>query len=86
MNEIQHLNEKQLYLNIGNALLGAVVIGLDALPMEGIDIPTLNEEFGLNEKGLSAVAAVAFGYQSDEDFNAKLPKSRLDFNEIITRI
>lgn len=86
LNDIQHWNEKQVYLNIGNALLGAAVLGLDALPMEGIDIPTLNEEFGLDEKGLTAVVAVAFGYQSEDDFNAKLPKSRLDFDEIITRI
>ena len=86
LNDIQHWNEKQVYLNIGNALLGAAVLGLDALPMEGIDIPILNEEFGLKEKGITAVAAVAFGYQSDDDFNAKLPKSRLSFDEIITRI
>lgn len=86
LNDIQHWNEKQVYLNVGNTLLGAAVLGLDALPMEGIDIDALNNEFGLTEKGLTAVVAVAFGYQSDEDFNAKLPKSRLDFKEIITRI
>ncbi len=86
LNDIQHWTEKQVYLNIGNALLGAAVLGLDALPMEGIDIEALNEEFGLTDKGLTAVVAVAFGYQSEDDFNAKLPKSRLDINEIITRI
>jgi nitroreductase/dihydropteridine reductase len=86
LNDVQHWNEKQVYLNVGNSLLGAAVLGLDALPMEGIDIEALNKEFGLTEKGLTAVVAVAFGYQSDEDFNAKLPKSRLNFEEIITRI
>jgi len=86
LNDIQHWTEKQVYLNVGNALLGAAVLGLDSLPMEGIDIEALNEEFGLTEKGLTAVVAVAFGYQSDDDFNAKLPKSRLDFDEILTRV
>jgi nitroreductase/dihydropteridine reductase len=86
LNDIQHWNEKQVYLNIGNALLGAAVLGLDALPMEGIEIDTLNKEFKLGEKGLTAVAMVAFGYQSNDDFNAKLPKSRLDFDDIITRL
>ena len=86
LHDIQHWTEKQVYLNVGNALLSAAVVGLDALPMEGIDAAALNEEFGLTEKGLTAVVAVAFGYQSSEDFNAKLPKSRLDLNEIITRI
>ncbi len=86
LNDIQHWNEKQVYLNVGNALLGAAVLGIDALPMEGIDIEALNEEFGLTQQGLTAVVAVAFGYQSEDDFNARLPKSRLDFKEIITRI
>ena len=86
LNDVQHWNEKQVYLNVGNALLGAAVLGIDALPMEGIDIPALNEEFGLPEKGLTAVVAVAFGYRSEEDFNGKLPKSRLESSEIITRV
>lgn len=86
LNDIQHWNEKQVYLNVGNALLSAAVLGIDALPMEGIDIETLNEEFDLNSKGLTAVVAVAFGYQTTNDFNAKLPKSRLEFSELITRI
>lgn len=86
LNDIQHWTEKQVYLNVGNALLGAAVLGLDALPMEGIDIAVLNEEFGLNDKGLTAVVAVAFGYQSKDDFNAKLPKSRLSFEDLLTRV
>ncbi len=86
LNDIQHWSEKQVYLNVGNALLGAAVLGLDALPMEGIDIEALNKEFNLTEKGLTAVVAVAFGYQSGDDFNAQLPKSRLSFEEIITRV
>ncbi len=86
LNDLQHWNEKQVYLNIGNALLGAATLGLDALPMEGVDIEALNTEFKLKEKGLSAVALVTFGYQSDDDFNAKLPKSRLPKNEIFTQI
>ncbi len=54
--------------------------------MEGIDIPALNEEFGLTQKGLSAVVAVSFGYQTNDDYNAKIPKSRLEFEEILTII
>jgi nitroreductase/dihydropteridine reductase len=86
LNDIQHWSEKQVYLNVGNALLGAGILGIDALPMEGIDIAALDEEFGLTEKGFTAVVAVAFGYRAEDDFNAKLPKSRLTFDEIITRI
>ncbi len=85
-NDLIHWNEKQVYLNVGSALLGAAVLGVDALPMEGIDIPTLNEVFGLDEKELTASVMVSFGYRTEGDFNAKLPKSRLEESEIFTMI
>ena len=86
LNDLQHWNEKQVYLNIGSVLLGASVLGIDAVPMEGIDIPALNKEFNLAAKGMTAVVMVAFGYRAEDDFNAKLPKSRLLSSEIITRV
>lgn len=86
LDDVQHWNEKQVYLNVGNSLLAAAVLGLDAVPMEGIDIEALNDEFKLTDKGLTAVVAVAFGYRSEEDFNAKLPKSRLSTGKLITRV
>jgi len=76
--------EKQVYLNMGTVLLGAGVLGIDAVPIEGIDIEILNEVFGLAETGYSAVAMIALGYRHNEDFNAVLPKSRLPENEIFT--
>lgn len=84
----QHWLEKQVYLNIGQFLLGAAVLGIDACPMEGIDIKILNEEFGLIEKGLTATIAVSLGFKTESDFNDpnKTPKSRLPFDEIITQI
>lgn len=86
LKDLPHWMEKQVYLNIGNFLLGAATLGLDALPMEGVDLKALDEEFGLREKGFTAVAVVAVGYRSEEDFNApnKTPKSRLLQEEIIT--
>ena len=79
----QHWFEKQVYLNLGNFLLGVSALGLDALPMEGCDMNVLNEEFGLIEKGFTASFIVAVGYHAQSDFNAALPKSRLDIDEII---
>lgn len=86
LQDVQHWNEKQVYLNLGSVLLGAGVLGIDAVPMEGIDIAVLNEEFGLTAKGLSAVALVSLGYRADTDFNASLPKSRLAQEELFTSI
>lgn len=68
--------EKQVYLNMGALLLGVGALGLDAVPIEGVDTDVLNAEFNLPEQGYKALAVVAIGYQADNDFNASLPKSR----------
>ena len=83
--DVQHWMDKQVYLNIGQFLLGAATLGIDATPMEGIEIPVLDAEFGLHEKGYSSLVVVTLGYRDPEaDFNANLPKSRLPVSEIIT--
>jgi nitroreductase/dihydropteridine reductase len=60
--------------------------GIDATPMEGFDRDTINQEFGLAEKGLKASVIVSLGYRSENDFNAKLPKSRLPDQVVFTRL
>ena len=84
--DVPHWLEKQIYLNIGSFLLGAGLLGIDAVPMEGLDLAILDAEFALNERDLTAVAAVALGYRAQTDFNAKLPKSRLAAEDLFTRI
>ncbi|SUG79090.1 dihydropteridine reductase [Salmonella enterica subsp. enterica] len=68
---------KQVYLNVGNFLLGVAAMGLDAVPIEGFDAEVLDAEFGLKEKGYTSLVVVPVGHHSVEDFNAGLPKSRL---------
>lgn len=84
--DVPHWLEKQIYLNLGSFLLGASLLGIDAVPMEGIDQVLLDAEFGLNKRDLTAVTAVALGYRADTDFNAGLPKSRLAVDDIFTQI
>ena len=88
LKDLQHWMEKQVYLNIGNFLLGVATLGIDATPMEGIDVKALDEEFGLREKGYTSLVAVSIGYRTKSDFNSteKTPKSRLAENEILTVI
>ncbi|AWG20786.1 NAD(P)H nitroreductase [Flavobacterium faecale] len=88
LKDYQHWMEKQVYLNIGNFLLGVATLGIDATPMEGIDIKALDEEFGLRAKGFTSLVAVSIGYRTASDFNSteKTPKSRLPQSEIITVI
>ena len=59
---------------------------IDATPIEGFDPKILNEELGLRENGLTSVVLVALGYRSEEDFNAKLAKSRLPAEEIFSEL
>ena len=88
LKDLQHWMEKQVYLNIGNFLLGVAALEIDAAPMEGIDVKALDEEFGLRAKGFTAVTAVSIGYRTNEDFNStdKKPKSRLPESELFTII
>lgn len=85
--DAQHWMDKQVYLNVGQFLLGAAALGVDATPMEGFDIDAMDEEFGLREKGYTSLVVVCLGYSDGaEDYNAKLPKSRLPFSKILTEI
>ncbi|MBW7902913.1 MAG: oxygen-insensitive NAD(P)H nitroreductase [Rhodocyclaceae bacterium] len=78
--------EKQVYLALGTLLLGAAALEIDATPIEGFDPAVLDEELGLPDKGLRSIVLVALGYRSAEDFNAKLPKSRLPAEMVISEV
>lgn len=84
--DAQHWIEKQVYLALGTAMLGAATLEIDACPMEGFDARILDEELGLRSQGLTSVALLALGYRSANDFNAKLPKSRLPVESVLTEI
>lgn len=85
--DIQHWMEKQVYLNLGAFLLGVAALGIDATPMEGIESRVLDEEFGLREQGYTSLVVVPIGYRdTEQDFNAALPKSRLPYSEILIEV
>ncbi|EGR1041524.1 TPA: oxygen-insensitive NAD(P)H nitroreductase [Vibrio cholerae] len=86
LNDVQHWIQKQVYLNVGTLLLGASAMGIDAVPIEGFDAQVLNEEFGLTEKGFNSVVIVPLGFHSEDDFNAKLPKSRWPAEAVFTEL
>ncbi|MCO7595709.1 MULTISPECIES: oxygen-insensitive NAD(P)H nitroreductase [Pseudomonas] len=82
--DLQHWMEKQVYLALGTALLGAAAHGLDATPIEGFDSKVLDAELGLRERGFTSVVLLSLGYRSEEDFNAGLNKSRLPAPAVFT--
>ena len=84
--DMQAWTQKQVYLTLGTLLFGAGALGIDATPIEGFDPKLLDEELGLAEKGLKSVVLVALGYRSEQDINAKLPKSRLPAESVIPEL
>ncbi|PID58486.1 MAG: oxygen-insensitive NAD(P)H nitroreductase [Gammaproteobacteria bacterium] len=78
--------DKQTYIALGNVLLAAADMGIDSVPVEGFDKAMADAEFGLTEQGYHTTVMACFGYHSDEDFNAKLPKSRLPASALFTEL
>lgn len=84
--DFQHWADKQLYLNLGNFLLGVSALGLDAIAMEGIDLKDLDDKLGMRNDGYTSSFVVSVGYHKETDYNKNLPKSRLDKKDIMRRI
>ena len=82
--DIQRWAENQTFIALGQTLLAAGIEGIDATPIGGFDEQIISEELGLAEKGLIPSVLLALGYRSEQDFNAKLPKSRLNKDDIFT--
>lgn len=78
--------EKQTYLALGVLLLGAAALELDATPIEGFDNAVLDRELDLPAQGFVSSVLVPVGYRGADDFNARLPKSRLPAETLFTDI
>lgn len=76
--------KSQVYLNAGHFVLGTSIMGLDSVIMEGFDPKVLNEELELGAN--TPVLIIGLGKKADDDYNAALPKSRLDQDLIIDLI
>ncbi len=77
----------QTYLAFGNTLHALARLRIDSTPLEGIDIDLVNEEFKEELGGYQCDVALAIGYcHPEEDYNAKLPKSRRSLDSILLRI
>lgn len=77
---------RQAYLSLGFLLFGTAAMGLDATPIEGFTPQTMDEILDLPAQGLQSVVVAAIGHRSEQDFNAGLPKSRLNREKVITQL
>ncbi len=79
--------DRQVYINIGQLLIGVATLGIDATPMEGFDNAVLDQELDLRAKGLHSLMLLPMGYHDEAaDHNAARPKSRLPYADIISTL
>lgn len=82
--DIQRWAENQTFIALGQGLLAAGIEGIDATPIGGFDEDIITQELNLVELGLIPSVIMTLGYRSEADFNAKLPKSRLNKEDVFT--
>lgn len=75
---------EQAHIALGFLLLAAGAMGVDATALGGMWFEKLDEILGLPEKGEHAVMACALGHRAADDANARRPKSRLPFDEVVS--
>lgn len=76
--------QSQTYLALGNTLHVLARLGIDSTTMEGVDSELIGEIFEKELDGYVCNVGLAIGYHhSEEDYNAKLPKSRLAKEEVV---
>ena len=79
--------KSQTYLALGNTLHTLARLKIGSTPLEGIDTDLVNQEFSNELAGYQCDVALAIGYpHPEDDFNSKLPKSRKNLEEVVTRI
>ncbi len=82
-----HWTKSQTYIALGNTLHTLARLRIDSTPMEGIDLDLVSEEFKKELDGYQCDVALAIGYRHpQDDYNAKLPKSRRPLDNILIRL
>jgi len=78
---------KQVYIALGNAMIAAASLKIDATPMEGFNPVALDELLELNKQGLKSVLLLPIGYRDEaNDFLLKEKKVRRPKEEFIEYI
>ena len=71
---------------LGNLLISAALLGIDACPMEGFLPAEYDRILGLKEKGYASLAICTLGYRAGTDSYAQLSKVRFPKDKIIFHV
>ena len=74
---------RQAYIALGQFMLAAALVHVDACPMEGFAPAEFDKILGLTAKGLTATVCCAAGYRSESDKYAKAPKVRFPVEKLV---
>jgi len=77
---------RQVYIALGQLMVSAAMLGVDACPMEGIQPADFDEVLKLKDTGFKTVVACALGYRLESDKYAQLSKVRFPKEELVSRI
>lgn len=79
-------NARQVYIALGQLLLSAALLGLDACPMEGISREGYDQVLGIAGSGHTTVLACALGYRAGNDNYRNSPKARFPSSQMIEHL
>ncbi len=74
---------RQAYIALGQFMLAAALLNVDACPMEGFLPDPLNQELGLLNSGFRAVVLCPVGFRSPDDAYALAPKVRWPSSHVV---
>ena len=77
---------RQAYIALGQFMLAAAMLHVDACPMEGFVPAEFDSLLGLTAEGLTATVCCAAGYRSEHDKYATMPKVRFQTEKLVTRL
>lgn len=81
--ELEQWAKLQSYIALGQFMLAAALLGVDACPMEGFVPAKFDEILGLDKEGLTAAVLCPVGYRHPDDRYASLPKVRFEASSVV---
>jgi nitroreductase len=79
-------NCRQVYIALGQLMVAAATLGVDACPMEGIVARSYDTLLGLDGTGYRTVVGCALGYRDANDTYATTKKVRFSSDAVIHRV
>ena len=81
--EVRAWSQRQTYIALGQLMLTAPLMGIDACPLEGIVPAEYDRVLGLKDSGYFTSVACALGYRAKDDKYADVPKARFSAEKVI---